>query len=212
MLAYTIREGSEWPISPRRLSQTIINIVVENMALGPLLRELMPLGHTWVERFRGQAYLGYGSAASNEDWFETTNKSEPDAHFTICETARMCPIGTSDLFRVNHFNPSAEFGILIMVGEKYCWSKGYGTETTILILEYGFTCLGVHNIYLTVFTSNELGIGIYQRAWFRLAGSRRQNFRLLERAYDEVYLDCLATEFQSGEPSYLLPHSAYMCD
>jgi len=50
---------------------------------------------------------------------------------------------------------------------------------------------------LTVSPYNERGIRAYTRAGFREFGRRREAWRLGGRAYDVVYMDCLATEFQS---------------
>ena len=76
------------------------------------------------------------------------------------------------------------------------------------MLEYGFTCLGLHNIFLWVFATNERGIRAYRRAGFRMAGRWRQAKRRGDRAYDLLLMDCLATEFQGGALSYLLPESS----
>jgi RimJ/RimL family protein N-acetyltransferase len=60
---------------------------------------------------------------------------------------------------VDHRNRSATFGILI--GEPECRGKGYGTETTRLMLDYAFTTLGLHNVMLTVFEFNPAGTGFH---------------------------------------------------
>jgi RimJ/RimL family protein N-acetyltransferase len=85
-----------------------------------------------------------------------------------------------------------------MIGEKDCWNKGYGTEATALVLDYAFTALGLHNVMLRAYAYNQAGIRAYQKAGFREFGRRRQARRLAERAYDVVYMDCLASEFQGG--------------
>jgi RimJ/RimL family protein N-acetyltransferase len=64
------------------------------------------------------------------------------------------------------------------------------------MLDYGFTALGLHSIMLTVFSNNERGLRAYKRAGFRECGRRREAWRLGNRAYDVIYMDCLATEFQ----------------
>ena len=65
------------------------------------------------------------------------------------------------------------------------------------MLDYGFNGLGLHNIMLTAFSFNERGLRAYTRAGFREIGRRREAFRLSGDAYDVVYMDCLATEFES---------------
>jgi diamine N-acetyltransferase len=65
------------------------------------------------------------------------------------------------------------------------------------MLDYGFAALGLHNILLHVYSYNERGIRAYTRAGFREIGRRREALRLAGQAHDIVYMDCLATEFQS---------------
>jgi len=65
------------------------------------------------------------------------------------------------------------------------------------MLDYGFNGLGLHNIMLTAFSFNERGLRAYTRAGFREIGRRREAFRLGGDAYDVVYMDCLATGFES---------------
>ena len=77
-----------------------------------------------------------------------------------------------------------------------CWGKGYGTEATRLVLDYAFSGLGLHNVMLNVFASNERAIRAYTRAGFREIGRRRQAHRIAGDPEDIVLMDCLATEFE----------------
>lgn len=90
------------------------------------------------------------------------------------------------------------------MSEKECWGKGYGTEVAELMLDYGFGGLSLHNIMLRVYSDNERGIRAYTRAGFREIGRRREAHRLGGRAYDVVYMDCLASEFRSPVQHRLL--------
>jgi RimJ/RimL family protein N-acetyltransferase len=130
-----------------------------------------------------------------EAWYERASKGEGQVTFGIFELSAMRPIGNTGLFDIDHYNRIAEFGILI--GEKDCWNKGYGTEATTLILDYGFTVLSLHNIILQVYKFNERAHRAYLRAGFREIGRRRDAKRMGGRAYDVIYMDCLATEFKS---------------
>jgi RimJ/RimL family protein N-acetyltransferase len=187
--------------------QPIINITGEKVALGPMRRDLIPLYQRWMNDFEVTRTLAARMRPMTfeveEDWYNTASRNEDNVHFTLYERDTMRPIGSTGLHPVNVFHRSAEFGILI--GEKECWGKGYGTETTRLMLEYGFRGLGLHNVMLTVYSFNEAGIRAYTRAGFREFGRRREALRLGGRAFDIVYMDCLATEFESGVLHRLLP-------
>ena len=66
------------------------------------------------------------------------------------------PIGSIGLERINPTNRHAMFGIAR--GEKSHWEKGYGTEATRLILDYGFRQLNLHRIYSGALAFNERSI------------------------------------------------------
>jgi len=176
----------------------VLNITGEKVALGPMRRDLVPLYMKWLNDFEVTRTLGAHmrpvTREAEEAWYERASKSESDAFFTIYERATMRPIGNTGLEEIDHCHRTATFGLLI--GEKECWGKGYGTEVTRRVLEYGFASLGLHNILLTVFSFNERGLRAYTRAGFREIGRRREAFRLGAQAHDVIYMDCLATEFR----------------
>jgi RimJ/RimL family protein N-acetyltransferase len=129
-----------------------------------------------------------------EGHYDRCSKADDEVHFTIYERATLRPIGVANLTGIA--GRTATFAIAI--GERECWGKGYGTEATRLVLDYGFNALGLHNIMLTVYSYNERGIRAYRRAGFREIGRRRQAVQLGGGLHDLVYMDCLATEFESS--------------
>jgi len=179
--------------------QPIINIVGDQVALGPVKRDLLPLYQKWFNDFEVTRTLLVQMRSmtleAEEAWFDRITKSQRDVVFTIYERATMRPIGNTGLHNIDHFNRIADFGMLI--GEKDCWGKGYGTESTALMLDYAFNGLGLHNVMLNVFDYNQRGIRAYTRAGFRVIGRRREAHRLTGQAYDVVLMDCLATDYNS---------------
>lgn len=175
----------------------LLNITGEKVALGPHRRDLLPLYQRWINDFTVRVNLGGRvgpmTREAEEAWYEGVAKASGSVHFTIYEAATLRPIGTTALYNVDHFHRTAEFGI--MIGEKDCWGKGYGTETARLMLGYGFTPLGLHNILLRVFSTNARALGAYARAGFRECGRRRECLRAGGVVCDEIFMECLATEF-----------------
>lgn len=190
-------------------SEPIVNIVGEKVALGPRRRDLLPLYLKWMNDFEVTRGLGAATRPltweAEESWYEraSTDRSGDDVGFTVYERSNMRPIGNAGLHRIDHANRTAEFGIVI--GEKDCWGKGFGTEVTQLMLDYGFTVLGLHHIMLRVYDFNERAIRAYIRAGFRIAGRLREAHRFGGHTHDVVLMDCLATEFQSPVLHRLLP-------
>jgi RimJ/RimL family protein N-acetyltransferase len=57
-----------------------------------------------------------------------------------------------------------------------------------------FTILGLHNLILTVYEPNLAGRRAYTKAGFREVARRRQSHWLNGRFWDEIVMECLATE------------------
>jgi RimJ/RimL family protein N-acetyltransferase len=186
----------------------IFNIVGEQVALGPQTKDLVPLLTRWVNDFEVAFYSGDPLRPTTEEMHQADHEKaskEWQPHkveFTIYERATLRPIGITHWRHIHGANRTADYGIFI--GEKDCWGKGYGTETTRLMLEYAFTVLNLHSVFLTTTGYNERAMGAYRRAGFREAGRRREAERFGDHLYDEVFMDCLAAEF-TGHTSRILP-------
>jgi RimJ/RimL family protein N-acetyltransferase len=95
------------------------------------------------------------TSEKEQDRCDRQSKAEVDVPFTNYEREILRLIGNSGLHGVDHRDRIATFGIVI--GEPECRGKGYGTETTRLMLDYAFAASGLHNVMLTVFEFNLAG-------------------------------------------------------
>ena len=176
----------------------IINIEGERVALGPLRRDLIPLYQRWNNDFAVTRTLARSrptTVEQEEAAYDAVVKDERYALFTIYERATWRPIGTTYLADIDHWNRSAEFGIAI--GGRDCHGKGYGTDVTRLVLDYAFTVLGLQNVLLTCREYNVAGRRAYEKAGFKEIGRRRRCKWMNGRLWDDIYMDCLADEFES---------------
>ncbi len=170
----------------------------ELVALGPRRRDQIDLWTRWMnnlEMTRTLGAPGVYSREAEEQFFESTQNDGTAVHFSIYECASGRPIGTTALREINYKHGTATFGI--MIGEPPCWNRGYGTESTRLVLDYAFHVLGLHNVLLTVFATNPRGVRAYEKAGFREIGRRHGAYRLGQRRYDVIYMEALASDFQS---------------
>ncbi|MFN8559547.1 MAG: GNAT family protein [Dehalococcoidia bacterium] len=177
----------------------ILNVQGDRVGLGPRRADLAPVYQRWINDFEVTRTLALSfttmTLEAERAWLAGLDNVTNAVTFTIYELATRRPIGNTDLRNIDHRHGTAEFGI--MIGEKDCWNRGYGTETARLMLDYGFSALGLHNVMLQAYAYNERGLGAYRRAGFREFGRRREARRLGHRAYDIVFMDCLSTEFTS---------------
>jgi RimJ/RimL family protein N-acetyltransferase len=185
-----------------------LNLVGEKVALGPLRRDLIPLYHRWNNDFAVSLTveeMAPETLDNTEAWYLRAGKGDVNdrVSFTVYERPALRPVGTANLHRIDHVHRTAFFGMAI--SEKECWGKGYGTETAQLVLAYGFAALNLHSVRLTVYEFNARGIRAYTRAGFKPIGRWRQAVCVGDRHYDVIYMDILATEFQSPHLARLLP-------
>jgi diamine N-acetyltransferase len=179
----------------------LINILGERIALGPLRRDLVPVYCRWMNDFDTLRTLGVLPAPlsleQEERWYErqVAGGEGDTVHFTIYVRDTWRPIGNTSLMEIDRVHRAATFGLLI--GEPDARGQGYGTEATRLVLDYGFTALGLHSVQLTVFAYNLAGLRAYQKAGFKEVGRRREAHLMGGRLWDVVIMDCLATEFES---------------
>lgn len=180
----------------------MLNIIGDKVALGPTEKRMALDFARWENDFAVTVMSGSSlrplSLALMEERMARASKEEvTDAVvFAIYERASLRCIGNTGLSHIDRIHRNAEYSILI--GEKDCWGKGYGTETTILMLDYAFTALGLHNVLLSTYGYNERAVRAYTRAGFRVIGRRREAARLGDQVYDVIFMDCLATEFRSS--------------
>lgn len=138
--------------------------------------------------------------AAEEQWFDRmlADQGSTRHQFVICLLDDGRPIGTIGLELVDLANGTAEFGIAI--GEKSEWDKGYGTDATRAICDFGFGELRLERIGLMVYAGNERGRRTYAKAGFtHEATLRRAHFARGEH-HDVHVMSMLRDEWLS------LPH------
>lgn len=176
----------------------IISITGERVALGPLRRELFPLHTRWVnDEEVGWNVFGQPQTRTLEQesaWLDAELRAANSQYFLIYARKDLRPIGVTSLTEIDHRRGTATFRILL--GNARDRGQGYGTEVTRLVLRHAFQILGLHNVMLTVYAYNAAGIRTYEKAGFREIGRRRQCRPREQQRWDEVYMDCLATEFE----------------
>ena len=113
--------------------------------------------------------------------------------YSIIDIATNELIGNCGYDSIDHVNQTA--GIGIFIGNKKYWNKGYGTEALILLMDFGFKALNLHNIFLNVYSFNERAIRCYEKIGFKIIGRKRESLLRGKERHDNILMDILYDEF-----------------
>jgi diamine N-acetyltransferase len=188
----------EAPVDERGDERPPITIEGNLIALGPLRHDLIPTYHRWFNDIATTRVFELPlptTLEQEEALYAELTAAKDKAFFTIFERLSWRAVGMTYLTDIDYRHRRAEFGIVI--GAVIYRGKGYGTETARLMLDVAFTALGLHSVMLTVYEFNLAGRRAYEKAGFREVGRRRQSHWMGGHHWDEIIMDCLATEFTS---------------
>ncbi len=88
-------------------------------------------------------------------WVESLANSKTDAVLMIVTNAGK-PIGVMGIHHINHIDGTATTGAFI--GEKSYWSKGYGKDAKMVLLNFAFNTLNLRKICSRVYAFNKRSI------------------------------------------------------
>lgn len=126
------------------------------------------------------------------DWYE----SHKDVAFLwIIEKDRHC-IGSAGFHHISEEDHSATYYIGIFDPNYH--SKGIGSETTRLLLRYGFDVMQWHRIDLKVLDYNTRAIRCYEKCGFRKDGILRESAYIEGRYYSDIIMSILDYEYRES--------------
>ena len=135
-----------------------------------------------------------------KEWLEKDVEKDPaqNLFFGIRTLADNQLIGFMALFDESWQHGDAL--VAIAVGERDCWSKGYGTDAMRVMLDYVFSELNLRRLTLIVFEHNPRAIRSYQKAGFVLEGRVRGAMLREGRRWDWYYMGILGEEWAQMRP------------
>jgi RimJ/RimL family protein N-acetyltransferase len=124
--------------------------------LGPVLKEDLPVLTTWINDPEIGQFLQVYLPSTEEDeekWLAgLSDKKSNDIVMAIRLKENDEIIGTKGLHHINFKDGTATAGCFI--GRKDLWSKGYGSEALMVMLEYAFNTLNLHKVSAEVYDFN----------------------------------------------------------
>jgi RimJ/RimL family protein N-acetyltransferase len=124
-----------------------------------------------------------------------TDPASPNKTLVIETLADRRNIGATDLHAIDWHNRHAEVGIVI--GDKRCWSKGYGSDAMRVMLRLAFDKLNLNRISLRVFDYNQRAVRAYEKCGFVREGVLREDRYLGGRYFDTIVMGILASEYRA---------------
>ncbi len=117
--------------------------------------------------------------------------------YIIEEKSTHKPVGWATI-RIHQFQrrmTAADIGLAL--GEKSAWNKGYGTETSKLLLEEAFRQLNLHRAEWWTFSENDASIQLAKKLGFKEEARLREAVFFDNGYHDLVVLGLLKQEFES---------------
>ena len=152
-----------------------------------------------LRKLLGGLDRGPVARSEEEEWIRSTWKQRQERkafHFAIETIADSKLIGGTGLFNIDWTSRSAIVGISIYNPEY--WGKGYGPESTNLLLGFAFRDLNLNRVGLEVFDFNKRAHKCYLKVGFKEIG-RKRKARFIDGEYhDSIMMDLLREEWKDG--------------
>lgn len=187
-------------------------LIAQNVYLRPFERsDVNGPYRDWINDPEVIQFLASGTFPLTDDallsYYESNISSNKQVLFAIIEKETDKHIGNARIYNVDWVNRKAHRGI--MIGDKSCWSRGYGSEVINLISYYGFETLNLRKLSSTTVGDNVGIIKVNEKCGYRQEGRLREEFYRLGRYYDVVYWGFLKSEYlqlkEQGKLTGLLP-------
>jgi len=174
-------------------------IIGHQIRLRPIEREDLPRYVNWFGdaevRRHLEVYLPF-SLSQEERWYEDLQKqlARGDTVVLAIETDAGIHIGSVGLHRIDWKDRHAELGIVI--GEKTCWGRGYGSDAIRTLLRLAFEEMNLHRVYLRVNADNSRAIRCYEACGFQREGTLRDATFHEGQYHDQLLMSILDPEAQ----------------
>lgn len=175
------RNGADEASSPEELAPTSGALVREGQSVR--LRRHVPANRAAFQRWYADPEIAYLlrhdltplSDRQSRGYFDTIilPLSLQGYCFAIHTIEDDTLIGTTALIVEGPEAPQSGL-FRIVIGEKWAWEHGYGTEATRLVVDEAFETLGLNEVQLEVFRHNPRAIAAYKKVGFERTGSHTE--------------------------------------
>lgn len=132
----------------------------------------------------------YESFAELQDLFKKHIHNQSERRFILMDDKQT--VGLVELVEIDLIHRNAEFQIII---DPQSQGKGYASIATKLAIEYAFTILNLHKIYLLVDKKNHKAIHIYRKTCFQIEGELKEEFFINGSYHDAIRMCMFQRDF-----------------
>ncbi|AGN36441.1 spermidine N1-acetyltransferase [Bacillus paralicheniformis] len=144
------------------------------LKLRPLEREDLPFVHRLNNDAKIMSYWfeePYETFVELQDLFDKHIHDQSERRFIIEKETEM--IGLVELVEIDYIHRRAEFQIIIDPEHQ---GNGYSSSATYLAMNYAFSVLNLHKLYLIVDEDNAKAIHLYKKAGFTIESELQDEF------------------------------------
>ncbi len=136
------------------------------------------------------------SLADQKKWFDSLQVTKHiNFMFTIVDLKTKEAIGAAGLLYINWIIRSADFSFYIGKDEVYIDNQGYALEATKLLIEYGFSNLNLHKIWMELYEFDKAKLEFFKNNFdFKVDGKLRDNCFEEGRYWDSYIISKLKVE------------------
>lgn len=176
----------------------------ERIRLTPITNNDLPQIANWLSDFGLQRLVNphmsfpfkVEDLLNPEGWFQSDLKNEKSRMFAARTRNDNTFIGTCGIVGLNMFTHCAEIGINLSNPDYR--GKGYGGETMLLTMRYGFEQFNLNRINLRVMGFNTRAIRLYERLGFKHEVHEREVLFHDGKYFDQILMGILRSEWQEN--------------
>lgn len=127
-----------------------------------------------------------------ENWIVFHNNNPEERLFVVEDTGVGRLIGHVGLYKIDQIAKKTEYGILI--ADDNARGRGYGTKSTMFMVNYAFKTLGMHKVTAEVLCENAPSIAMFKKCGFSIDGCLRDDIFKNGRYYDVFSFSILSDE------------------
>ena len=118
----------------------------------------------------------------------------PTRHSFAIETLDGKHIGNCVYYNIDKAKAKGEAELGVMIGDRDCWDKGYGTDAVTTLLNHIFHQTKLNRIYLKTLTSNPRAHKCFEKCGFTPCG------KMTKDGYDFTLMEISRQQWEKEQP------------